>query len=146
MRLFGSALLLSAATMLRAQGTVRGKVFDTYTHAPLADVSVMIGSGSPVVTDRDGGFSFSCSEKAPVSVRKLGYESYASTVKSCAEPLQIGLTPGAQNLNEVNVITTREAPNLRQPQSVSTLSRPELTRGTALPPFAKSTIGVASVI
>ena len=64
--------------------------------------------------------------------RRLGYEVFTTRVTNCAAQVLAGLTPGTHNLNAVSVVATRDAPSIRQPVSVATLSRPELTRSTGL--------------
>lgn len=128
--------LSSTAVPLAAQGasgTASGTVFDTYTRTPLADVTVSVGDAAgAVTTGSDGRFQIACPGARPLVFRRLGYETYRLTVTNCAENLQVGLTAGTQNLNAVSVIATRDAPGIEQPQSISTLSRVELTRGTGL--------------
>lgn len=123
-----------APTLLaQSSATASGTVFDTYTRTPLADVSVSTGDGSvAVTTGSDGHFQIACPGSRPLVFRRLGYDTYRVTVANCAENLQVGLTAGTQNLNAVSVVATRDAPGIEQPQSITTLSRSELTRGTGL--------------
>ena len=128
------ALLLCAILLPRAataQEQLKGKVFDTYTRAPLEGVSVTAGS-SNAASAADGSFAIACAPGTEVTFRTIGYETDSATVTDCAVQLLAGLTPGTQNLNAVSVVATREAPNLRQPIAVTTLSRFDLTRGTGL--------------
>ncbi len=123
--------------LLAAQTPVRGRVFDVYTQAPLADVTVTTAAGATATTDRDGRFSVPCGDRVALTFRRVGYRPFQATARSCEEQVQAGLTAGAQNLNEVSVVETRESPaatSLRQPFSVATLSRQELRRGTGIFP------------
>lgn len=123
--------------VLQAQattGTISGTVFDTYTRAPLGDVTVSIDNRRDGATTSaaDGRFTIPCSGATSLTFRRLGYETYRLELTSCTDYLQVGLTAGTQNLNAVSVIATRDAPSLQQPQSVTTLARGELTRGTGI--------------
>lgn len=111
---------------------MQGKVFDTYTRAPLASAQVTTSAGGAAISGDDGTFTVACTAGMSVEFRLLGYERYSTAVPECGAQLLVGLTAGTQNLNAVNVVATRDAPSVRQPISVTTLSRPELTRSTGL--------------
>lgn len=123
-------LLALVPTMLTAQ-TVKGKVFDTYTQGPLADVDISAGS-STATSAKDGTFSLACTPSMTVSFRVLGYTPYQTKVTDCTVPLLVGLAANTQNLNAVNVVATRDGLSVSQPLSVATLSKTELERGPGL--------------
>ncbi|MDF1501405.1 TonB-dependent receptor plug domain-containing protein [Roseisolibacter sp. H3M3-2] len=123
--------------LLAAQPALRGRAYDTYTQAPLAGVTVTPAGGSPVVTDRDGRFSVPCAAPVALTFRRLGYEPLRAEAAACSDFVQAGLTPGAQSLNEVAIVETRESPGaagVSQPLSVSTVTRQELRRGSGVFP------------
>ena len=111
---------------------LRGKVFDTYTRAALANATIGTSAGGATQSGEDGSFTVPCNDNMMVTIRLLGYERYSVAVADCAAQLLIGLTPGVVNLNAVNVTATRDAPAIRQPLSVTTLARQDLTRSTGL--------------
>ncbi|MCC6316509.1 MAG: TonB-dependent receptor [Gemmatimonadaceae bacterium] len=131
---FAASLGLVAllATTLAAQGSLPGKVFDTYTKAPLGTAQITTSAGASTTSGRDGAFSLPCVPDMTVDFRLLGYDRYTTKVAGCGSQLLVGLTPGTQNLNAVSITATRDAPSVRQPISVTSLSRPELTRGMGL--------------
>lgn len=128
----GALALAVLPLPLRAQRPARGRIFDTYTRAPLAGVQVVGPERRAVVSGDDGTFTIACTPPMTLQFRRLGYESYSTAVSDCDAPLLIGLSPGTQNLNAVSVVATRDAPTLRQPVSVTTVPRVELTRSTGL--------------
>ncbi|MBV6522435.1 MAG: Vitamin B12 transporter BtuB [Gemmatimonadaceae bacterium] len=126
------SLVTQVPLVLAAQNPLQGKVFDTYTRAPLAGTQVVTNAGGSAISGNDGAFSVACSTGMTVDFRLLGYEKYSATVTDCAAQLLVGLTAGTQNLNAVSIVATRDAPSVQQPLSVTTLSRSELTRGMGL--------------
>lgn len=118
-------------TLLTAQ-TLKGKVFDTYTQGPLADVVINVGGGATALSDKDGAFSLACTPSMTVDFRVLGYAPYHTQVADCSVTLLVGLAASSQNLNAVNVIATRDGLSVSQPLSVTTLSKRELERGPGL--------------
>ncbi len=126
----GGMVLLPA--LLAAQNPLQGKVFDTYTRAPLTSAQITTSAGGSAISADDGTFSIPCTSGMRVEFHLLGYEDYSTSVADCGSQLLVGLTAGAQNLNAVSITATREAPSVEQPISVTTLSRPELQRSTGL--------------
>ncbi len=129
-----AALVPGTSAMAQVRSQLRGRVFDGYTDAPLADVAVTYSSSDQAVrTDRNGRFETGCSVQATLEFRKAGYQPAQRVVTDCAEPLLVGLIPGAQVLGAVRTVaTTREGANIESPQSNTVLSLHELQRGTGL--------------
>ncbi|WP_461413618.1 TonB-dependent receptor [Gemmatimonas sp.] len=139
--LVGAPLLLTATAPRRvvAQAPLRGRLYDSYTQLPVAGVSVSGNDASadaaPVLSDRDGGFTVPCVLNRVITFRRVGYETVQSRVTDCGTVLQVALTPSAQALGQVTVVDARESTGgaaVSQPQSVSTLTRADLRRGTGL--------------
>ncbi len=124
-------LTTALASRLGAQTELIGRVYDSYSRAPLAGAEVAAGS-SRTLTDSLGAFRLPCAANLVIDVTLSGYARASRRVADCREPMAIGLSAGSQDLNAVHIVATREAPGMRQPLSVSTLSRPQLTRGTGL--------------
>lgn len=130
-------LLLAAfiiGTMsLYAQSTLRGRVVDAATNAPLSGATVSF-SGHHTNTDREGMFSIACGSGNRLVVSYVGYEAYEQTVKGCGEMVNIALVPGNSLLSEVE-ITAVSNPNkslLYQPASIAKLNNRELKRSMGL--------------
>lgn len=132
-----SALLLPVtllfAASAAAQTQVRGTVFDAYTNARLANVTVTDSSTSATArTDARGQFSLPCTGATTLVFRRSGYAAARHAVARCAEAIQVGLVPGAQSLAAVNVVGNAERPDLDEPQSVAILSNQALHRSSGL--------------
>lgn len=135
-----AALMLAVGPLmsgvLSAQSTtLRGRAFDGYSQAPIAGVSVTPAGGQAVFTGADGRFAVPCTGPLTLTIRRSGYEPLVTRAAGCGDFVQAALTPGAQTLNEVTVVETRDAPgtvSLSQPMSVSTIGRTELRRSTGL--------------
>lgn len=140
MRRFATLLYLSAAlvpgtsAMAQARTQLRGRVFDGYTDAPLADVTVTRADGGDTVsTDRNGLFALPCDGATTLLFRRFGYQLSQRTITGCAESVQVGLVPGAQSLDAVRTVaTTREGSAVKQAQATTVLSQHELQRGSGL--------------
>lgn len=126
-----SLVALSLPHDLSAQDQLSGRVFDAYSRAPLPGALVE-GGGASTRTDSTGAFRIACRAGLVLDVTLTGYARVLRPVADCREAVAIGLSAGSQDLNAVHVVATREAAGVRQPLSVSTLSRPQLTRGTGL--------------
>ncbi|MBL0940391.1 MAG: TonB-dependent receptor, partial [Gemmatimonadaceae bacterium] len=127
--------VLVAPRTLPAQTVLRGRLYDVYTQAPVGGGAVSADNQETTTTDRDGAFTLPCRPNMSLTVKRVGYSALHVRVTDCTELLQIGLSPSAQTLNQVSVVDTRESAGrsaLDQPQSVTTLSRSELRRGTGL--------------
>jgi iron complex outermembrane receptor protein len=127
-------LALGAASQVQAQ--ITGRVFDSSTRVPIADVSVVDSSTQAnAITDQSGRFSLPCTGTTTITFIRSGYEPYQHAVTGCPETIEAGLTSGARtahSLSAVKVASTADANTIRQPQAVTTLSKQELNRGTGL--------------
>ena len=98
-------VLLCSITIARAQEvTVKGKVIEAATNAPLVGATVRIeGKSGGEVTGTGGAFSIKAAIGDKLSVESIGYEKKLITITS-AEELTIELTASIQTLNDVVVV------------------------------------------
>lgn len=129
-----TALLLLLCTIATfAQGALKGKVFDAYNQSPLSGADVVFSNGTATTTDENGNFMLACSNDS-LTISFIGYEPFQLLIKNCDRELSVGLIPSFYNLNTVTVSATPSgsAPILREPQSISPLTRREMLRGNNL--------------
>lgn len=115
-QVFLPALLLVCSLLsARAQGTVKGTVFDTDRNNPLPGASVIVENKQTYsLTDLDGKFSLNAAPGDVLLVQFLGYKDQRVTVGSAAT-YDIILTPDSQMLSETVVTAlgmTREKRSL----------------------------------
>lgn len=127
----GLFLLLNAAN---AQKTIKGKIFDANTMAPLSGATISFPGKGGTTSDASGGFSVDCSKPVTITVSFIGYEDQVRTIRNCNEDLSFGLTPLSQSMNEVEITATSNQNKslLFQPASINKLNSLELKRGTGL--------------
>tara|TARA_Y100000782_G_scaffold100921_1_gene116230 strand:- start:3098 stop:5416 length:2319 start_codon:yes stop_codon:yes gene_type:complete len=113
---------------------ITGKIFDAYTNTPIEGANILLSNGKGTTTDKSGQFTFNCEEGLTLTVTHISYETLKSEKLVCGENVQLGLIPSTKNLNavEINASTSDDAKMLEQAQSVSMLSRTDLTRSTGL--------------
>ena len=132
--ILSTLLLLIISIGAFAQKTIKGKVFDAGTKAPLSGATISFSGKGGTTTDASGAFSVDCSKITTITISFVGYENYAHTIKSCNDDLQIGLIPADQKMNEVEITATSNQNKslLYQPLSISKLTPVELKRGNGL--------------
>lgn len=125
-------LILLSVVVGKAQ-MLKGKIFDAYTQAPLAGATAVFTNGDAAVADEKGNFALACANDS-ITISFVGYETFQTLVNDCNQPLNIGLIPSFYNLNTVVVSANKlsNITNLREPQSVSLLTRREMLRGNNL--------------
>ena len=128
-----ASLLVILSTAAFAQGDLKGKVFDAYNLSPLAGADVFFANGTAAVTDENGDFTLACSNDS-LSISFAGYEPFQLLIKNCDRELSVGLIPSFYNLNTVTVSASPSGNSsiLREPQSISPLTRREMLRGNNL--------------
>jgi iron complex outermembrane receptor protein len=124
---------MAISFFIYAQQSVKGKVFDAYTGAPLSGASISYNGGG-TTTDKDGSFSVACEKAGRIEVSFVGYETYSRTIRNCNEELSISLKPAGGTLDEVEITATSNQNKslLYQPVSITKLNKTELKRGTGL--------------
>lgn len=133
-RILLAAVFITGAIFTHAQKNLIGKVVDAYTNKPLAGATITFPGKGGTQTDKEGQFSFDCTNIKKMIVSFVGYESFQQTIKNCNEQLIIALVPSTSALNEVEITATSN-PNksiLYQPASIAKLNSTELKRGTGL--------------
>ena len=133
-RIFLSTLIfLFLSASIFAQKTIKGKVFDASTNAPLSGANISFGKGG-TATDNNGMFTVDCSKTITITITFIGYETYTHIIRNCNEDLQIGLKNSSQDMNEVEITATSNQNKsiLYQPAAISKLSIPELRRGQGI--------------
>lgn len=117
-----------------AQKSLKGKVFDAGSNAPLFGATITISGKSATTTDKDGVFFFDCSRSTEITVTYIGYEPHKTIIKNCNDELKIGLVHSSNSLNEIEITATSNLNKsiLYQPASITKLSTVELKRGTGL--------------
>ena len=117
-----------------SQNTVKGKVLDAATKAPLFGASVSASGKAITTTDKEGMFSVDCSKFKELTISFIGYESKKQSIKNCSDELKISLATANHNLDEVEITATSNLNKsiLFQPASITKLTEPELKRGTGL--------------
>lgn len=134
-RIILSILLLAFFSIAAfTQKTIKGKVFDAISKAPLSGATISFSNKGGTTSDASGTFSVDCSKTTSISISFVGYETYTHVVRNCNDDLQIGLTPSAQNMNDVEITATSSQNKsiLYQPASITKLSAVELKRGNGL--------------
>ena len=129
-----SLVVLLVSVTAFAQKTLRGRVFDAKTKAPLSGATISFPGNGGTITDKDGVFSIDCGKINSVTISFIGYDSHKETIKNCDDELNIGLAPSNQSLNEVEITATSSLNKsiLYQPASITKLTPVELKRGTGL--------------
>ena len=124
---------MATAIGIYAQQTVSGKVFDSYSGAPLAGATISFAGGG-TTSDKEGQFTIECGKATRITISFVGYETYVRTIRNCAEELRIALKPAGHSLNEVEITATSNQNKLLlyQPASITKLNKTELKRGTGL--------------
>jgi iron complex outermembrane receptor protein len=116
-----------------AQQSVKGKVYDSNSGAPLAGATIAFEGGG-TTTDKDGSFEFECGKARRITISYVGYESLTRTIRNCNEELRISLKPVGGALDEVEITATSNQNKslLYQPVSITKLNNTELKRGNGL--------------
>ncbi len=118
------SLLVAWTTLLSAQHTVTGKVFDRQTREPLPGATVIIpGSAQGAVTNISGNFSIT--SDAPFDSIRISFIGYAPLVLKAVTgtTMHIALVPSAQNLQSVVVTASRDRQERKEiPATINTLS------------------------
>ncbi|MFL5810463.1 MAG: TonB-dependent receptor plug domain-containing protein, partial [Flavisolibacter sp.] len=128
------AVCMAAVFYAAAQTNLKGNVFDAINNTPLAGATINYSGNGQTSTDKDGNFSIPCGKKLKVTVSYVGFDSRQFVIKSCDETLNIGLTPSAKYLNDVEITatSTQNKSILYQPSSITKLGNTELKRNTGL--------------
>ncbi len=125
-------LLMSLGSYASAQQIIHSIVYDAISKKPLAGATVIYGN-KKMVTDREGKFSFPCSDIIKISISYVGYQSVNATVSNCSVS-EIYLSATETTLGTIEVSTSSN-PNkalLFQPASITKLGKNELNRGMGL--------------
>jgi iron complex outermembrane receptor protein len=128
-------LLFAFCFSARAQTTtLKGKILDATTSAPLSGATIQYGNQQGTVTDRNGEFSIECSGAVDLVISFIGYVPVTQNVKDCAEALTISLNPANAFLNAVEITASSELSRsmLSQPVSITKLGPLEMKRATGL--------------
>ncbi|MES2004151.1 MAG: TonB-dependent receptor [Bacteroidota bacterium] len=117
-----------------AQTSVKGKVTDAATKAPLAGATISASGKAIGTTDKEGVFSVNCSKFKEITVSFVGYESRKQSIRNCNDHLLIGLISANLTLDAVEITATSNLNKslLYQPASITKLSETEIKRGNGL--------------
>lgn len=126
--------LLSFVFTAFAQKTIKGKITDKSTNAPLSGATISFGNKKGTTADKDGNFTIECGKTNHITVSFVGYEAQAINIKNCDEQLNIALVSLGQSLDnvEITATTAQNKSLLYQPVSITKLSKTELKRGNGL--------------
>jgi iron complex outermembrane receptor protein len=114
--------------------SLKGKVMDAATSAPLSGATIQYGNQQGTVTDRNGEFSIECSGPIDIVISFIGYDPIKQNVKDCAAGLTVSLNPSNPILNAVEITASSELNRsmLSQPLSITKLGAIEMKRSTGL--------------
>lgn len=123
--------LLFGFSILQAQTTLTGSVYDSENQTPLPGASVMLQKSSTgTETDFDGNFSLEVSEESgTIVINYLGYDNKTISFNGSTKFDKIMLTPNAAALGEVVIVGTGIvdlAENRKTPVAVSTIRAEEI--------------------
>ncbi|MFZ1452110.1 MAG: carboxypeptidase-like regulatory domain-containing protein [Ferruginibacter sp.] len=106
----GLFLLLPFLSLAQGAG-ISGTIYDAYTKAPLAFVSVTLkGTNTGTITDIDGHFSFNTlPADAVLLVSYIGYKASEFKTTRSTDPVSIFIKPADGQLENV-IISTNENP------------------------------------
>ncbi len=128
------AALLTGSLSVFAQKTIRGKIIDAVTDAPLTGATISSGGKGLTISGPDGTFVIPCTNNMKLIITSVGYETHQYSLKNCNEELLLALEPASRVLNEVEITATSSENKsiLYQPQSLQRLTTTEIKRGTGL--------------
>ncbi len=135
MKKFSYTLLFVCISVIAfAQTTLKGKVIDANTKAPLLGANIQFPGKGGTTSDKDGVFTIDCSKLGEITVSFIGYETKKLAVKNCKDELFVSLVPSNHKLNDVEITATSNLNKsiLFQPVSITKLSETELQRSTGL--------------
>lgn len=127
-------LFVCISVIAFAQSTLKGKVVDGKTKAPLFGANIQFAGKGGTTSDNDGVFTVDCSKLGEITVSFIGYETKKIAIKNCKDELNISLNPSNNKLNDVEITATSNLNKsiLFQPVSITKLSETELQRSTGL--------------
>jgi iron complex outermembrane receptor protein len=122
------------ALSVNAQNSIKGRVLDSKTKAPLAGASIKLSGKPAIISDSVGNFSVDCSGKGIISVSYIGYATSQKTIVDCNTSLEFSLLATHQQLENVEITATsnQNKSTLYQPVSIAKLTNTELKRNTGL--------------
>jgi iron complex outermembrane receptor protein len=122
------------STISLAQTTLKGKVFDANTKAPLGGATIAVEGKTVTAADKDGLFSINCTQVKNITVSFVGYTSSTVNLKNCTDELSIALTASSNTLTDVEITATSNQNKslLYQPVSITKLGETELSRSNGL--------------
>ncbi len=114
--------------------TLKGRITDKATSAPLQGASVQYGQGSGTVSDRNGEFTLPCAGAMELTISFVGYQSQTQSVSDCNATVSIDLVASNSTLDEVEITATSEVNRsmLSQPSAISKMGTPEIKRAQGL--------------
>ena len=101
--LMAAVCMLLSVSMFAQQHTVSGVVVDADNGQPLVGVAVMVSTGGGVVTDGNGSYAVSASDKATLTFNTLGYVDVVETVNG-RSVINVKMTVDNELLEEVVVL------------------------------------------
>lgn len=129
-----SIILMAFFSTGMAQKKITATVTDANSSAPLEGATISFAGNGATTSDKNGSFSFDCSQSTALTVSFVGYETFTINKINCDEPLHIALLPISHSLAEVEITATSNTNKslLYQPASITKLTSTELKRGTGL--------------
>lgn len=107
--------------------TIKGKVLDSETKAPLSNATLSpVGKSNTITTDDKGSFSLTIEEKTIFIVSYVGYESKSITVLPTDTNIEIMLTHDQGSLDDVVVIGYGKQKKKDITSAISSISGKEL--------------------
>lgn len=135
MKFFSYLLLfIFLTTTLFSQNSLKGKVVDATSGAPLNGATIRFNNKGGTTTNNDGLFTVDCKKVSSVTVSFIGYTSKKVSIKNCIDEVNISLLASKNSLDEVEITATsnQNKSMLFQPISITKLGEDELKRGTGL--------------
>ncbi len=125
------AVAITACINMYAQSI---NVKDNQNKQAIIGATIAVAGKTVGVTDKTGTYTLPCSEGKTVTISFVGYETYKTSVKSCATTINISLSPVTKNLEEVEITATSSQNKsiLYQPAAITKLTETELKRGNGL--------------
>lgn len=105
-----AALIFPFANCLTAQSLLAGRITDKEINQPVTSATVLNSSRNhATLTDKNGRFSLPASVGDSIKISSVGYKKTAFVVTSTDNKIEIALTPGVLQLNEIVVKGLNEA-------------------------------------
>jgi len=126
--------MVCAFSAAAQNGRISGIVLDQSNKKPLEGASIEVADGKGTTSGPDGTFSLSCDGDMVLKISFVGYETVSVSGVCGMTEQSFSLKPTAISLNQVEVTETSN-PNKSQlelPESVVTLEKQEIRRGTGL--------------